>query len=84
MNRQWIVPIVLGVLLVAVLGLGQADDRAFAGDDPEFLSSKGCKKCHFAQSRSWKKTVHAKAMDVLKPGEKADVMKKFKLDPQKD
>lgn len=84
MKRRWIVPILLSVAFIAVLGFARTESPAIAGEDPEFLSQKGCKKCHFKQHRSWKKTVHAKALDVLKAGEKADIKKKFKLDPEKD
>ena len=35
----------------------------------EYQGAKACKKCHFAQHLSWKKTKMAKTYDILKPGE---------------
>ena len=53
-------------------GFARPEPQACAAEGAEFLSQKGCKKCHFKQAKSWKKTVHAKAMDNLKPGAAAE------------
>lgn len=84
MKRQWFTPLVLGAVVLAAVALTSDRTPATAEDAPGHVSQRSCKKCHFKTHRSWKKTAHAKAMDVLKPGEKADVKTKFKLDPQKD
>ena len=53
-------------------------------DDPLYLGSKSCQKCHYKEYTSWAKTEMAKAFEVLKPGAKADEKKKVSLDPEKD
>ncbi len=83
-KRHWITSLVLAGAALAILAM-VADQRSVSAEEgTAFISQKGCKKCHFKTHRSWKKTLHANAMDVLKPGEKPDIKKKFNLDPQKD
>ena len=59
-------------------------DGICARDGAEYVGVKGCKKCHFKQWSSWKKTGMAESFDSLKPGTKADEKKKAELDPEKD
>lgn len=49
-----------------------------------YEGSTSCRKCHIRQFRSWSSSVHGKAFDILKPGERADVKKAHNLDPDKD
>jgi len=84
MKRHWVTTLALVGAVFAILALVSDQRPVSAEDDFAFIGPDGCKKCHFKTYRSWKKTVHAKAMDILKPGEKAEVKTKFKLDPQKD
>jgi hypothetical protein len=84
MKRHWITPLVMGVAVVATLALVSDQRPASAEGEFAYTSQRGCKKCHFKTHRSWKKTVHANAMDILKPGERADVKTEHGLDPQKD
>ncbi|MGE0708262.1 MAG: multiheme c-type cytochrome [Planctomycetota bacterium] len=49
-----------------------------------YVGSKDCKKCHFKEYKSWEATPHAKAFDVLAPGQRAAAKTKAKLDPNKD
>ncbi len=86
MNRRWLAPLALGAAVVAVFALVESGRSAAAdeGATPEFVGQTACKQCHFKEHKSWKKTVHAKALDLLKPGEAADAKKKANLDPQKD
>ena len=53
-------------------------------EEAKYVGAKNCKKCHFKQHMSWKKTTMAKTFETLKPGQNADTKKKFGLDPQKD
>ena len=53
-------------------------------DAPTYVGSDACKKCHFKQHRSWKKTVHAKALQSLKPGVKVEEKMAAGLDGEKD
>ena len=55
-----------------------------AGDEPEYAGTNKCKMCHKAVYDSWEETPHAKALDNLKPGERAEVKTKHGLDPEKD
>lgn len=79
----------LAVLVATLLGEPAVDTvvRAEGGDEapkPEFIGSDGCKKCHFKQWMSWRKTSMAKSFDTLKPGEAVEAKKKHGLDPEKD
>jgi len=51
---------------------------------PDFAGVKSCAKCHRKVYKSWKKSKMAMALDILKPGERAEMKKKAGLDPQKD
>lgn len=84
MKRHWSTTLVLVAAVLAVLALAADERTVQAEGDFAYVSQKNCKKCHFKTYRSWKKTTHAKAMEVLEPGERADVKKQFNLDPQKD
>ena len=52
--------------------------------DYEYVGSKKCKKCHMKQHKSWAKTKMGKALDILKPGNSAEMKTKHNLDPAKD
>jgi len=54
------------------------------GEEHEFVGSKKCKMCHSKQYKSWEETTHAKAFEILKPGERSEAKAKFKLDAAKD
>jgi hypothetical protein len=49
-----------------------------------YVGTKGCKKCHIKQYKSWVKTKMSKVYDLLKPGERAEAKKKAGMDPKKD
>ncbi len=58
-----------------------------AAAESSFEGRKKCYNCHKGEGESWDKTLHAKAMESLKPtrGKKKDeAMVKAKLDPKKD
>ena len=86
----------LALLLASLLAAASFDGSlAFKekGDDvaasclrakPDYIGASGCKKCHFAQWKSWKKTLMANAFETLKPGQAAEAKKKHGLDVQKD
>jgi len=57
---------------------------AVAGDQPAYVGSKTCKKCHSKQYKSWSKTKMGQALNTLKPGEVSDKKTQFKLDLVKD
>ena len=72
-----------GVVLGTVIGIGLIGYEVGAGSeakDPapvpgvkaEFIGGKKCKKCHIKQNKSWKKTKHAGAWDLLKEEHRND------------
>lgn len=75
----WIVLMLIFVLAGAIQSQEKKESK-----DYSFVGTKGCKKCHIKQFKSWKETKMAKAYDILKPGERAEAKKKAGLDPQKD
>ena len=81
-----IVPLVTSILVASLLVFlvsspGIAED---AGKKPEYVGAKSCKKCHFQQSKSWKKTNLALAFEHLKPDQSVEAKKASGLDPKKD
>jgi hypothetical protein len=73
------------ILIVFFIFFGLFQTReAQANPDYSFIGTKGCKKCHIKQFKSWAETNMAKAFDLLKPGERAAAKKNAGLDPQKD
>ncbi len=50
----------------------------------DYAGVNSCMKCHRKVWRSWNKNVKAKALEILKPGERAEAKKQSGLDPQKD
>lgn len=58
-----------------------------AGDalaEAKFLGNKSCEKCHKEVYDSWKKSVHAKAFDLLAPNVRGDKKKEAGLKPAED
>ncbi len=53
-------------------------------DEPKYLGSKSCQKCHYKEYASWQKTAMAKSFEALKPGAAAESKKKAHLDLAKD
>lgn len=70
--------------LIPLLGLLLVASMPAAAQTPQFEGVKVCAKCHDLQADAWKMTPHAKAFASLKPGAKAEVKLKAKLDPEKD
>jgi hypothetical protein len=75
----------------AFIGLGvlvdstRSGNRALAEDaKPAYIGADACKKCHFKQNGSWKKTAMASAFEKLKPGEAAEKKTAGGLDPKAD
>ena len=69
---------------LAALAAGLLAGVARAGDDPAYDGRRKCVGCHKAQAVSWQATAHAKALESLAPGVKADAKRKAGLDPAKD
>ncbi|MCP4202263.1 MAG: hypothetical protein GY769_10035 [bacterium] len=50
----------------------------------EYIGSKGCKKCHLKQYKSWEATTMATTFNALKPGERGEAKLTAGLDPNND
>ena len=76
MRRRW-VAVSLMIVLVGAVGLfagasaaavaeAEALAAAHAFQDASYVGHKdGCRKCHLKEHRSWSRTPHAKALDLL-------------------
>jgi len=58
-------------------------DEAEAGRGT-YVGVSTCKKCHFVQYRSWQRLAHARALEVLAPGEAVEAKRAAGLDPDRD
>lgn len=54
--------------------------HAGIGDEPKYVGTKTCKKCHFETWESWSRTRMARSFNVLKPDAQLEVDKKKKID----
>ncbi|MCP4715480.1 MAG: hypothetical protein GY868_10210 [Deltaproteobacteria bacterium] len=72
------------VALYLFVGLALFGLPFIAYTSEEYRGANKCKVCHIKIYKSWKKTSHATAFEVLNPGVKAEAKKKAGLDPQKD
>ncbi len=71
--------LVLSLLVVSVLLLA-----AVAQAEHAYVGTKGCKKCHIKQWKSWSETKMANAFETLKPGVVAERKAELGLDADKD
>lgn len=74
---------VLAAVLVFALAVVVVASTAQA-EEFEYVGSKGCKKCHLKEYKSWEATTMATTFDALKPGERAEAKLKAGLDPDND
>lgn len=78
MNRETGLVLMLSATLVlGTVAVARSQEHAF-------ISTKGCRKCHIKQYKSWAETKMAQAFEILKPGERAEAKKGAGLDPDKD
>jgi len=76
----------------AFVGLGVLVDTTRSGSvalaedaaKPAHIGADGCKKCHFKQFNSWKKTTMATTFERLKPGASPEKKTAGGLDPKAD
>lgn len=81
-HRNWVV---VGAVFAIALAWVGARSAAAAGEDQfAYVGAKKCKMCHAEAYKSWETTTHAKAFDILKPGERSEAKAKYKLDAAKD
>ena len=65
--RHSVVALSIFVVVLVITGVsgGPDDPNADPTAGATYIGVKACKKCHFKQHRTWKKTKHAKAWDTL-------------------
>ena len=68
----------LAAFAIVALSAGSAWAEA------KFLGNASCEKCHKEIFDSWKKSIHAKAFDLLAPNTRADKKKEAGLKPAED
>ncbi len=66
------------------LGMVLALGMTCAGGEPPYDGRRKCVSCHKSQAESWEQTAHARAMESLAPGEKAEAKRQAGLDPDED
>ena len=82
-RARWPALLLLAGLVYAGPARGRAAD-APAGDPPFYVGAKTCKKCHYAQHRSWQQSRMARAFESLEPGTATTAKRKAGLDPDRD
>lgn len=68
--------------LVAIVLI--AMPASLSAQEHEYIGTKGCKKCHIKEWKSWSLTSMANAFDLLKAGNAVEAKKAAGLDPQLD
>lgn len=84
---SWCLPIAAFFVLGAFAGASRPTGIALAEDapaKPAHIGPEACKKCHFKQFQSWKKTPMASAFEHLKPDAAVEKKTAGGLDPKKD
>jgi len=78
------------LFIAAVCMVVMLDSTAIRAQDAEYVGVAKCKVCHSKaklggeEFQAWEQTAHAKALETLKPGAKAEAKSAANLDPQKD
>jgi len=58
--------------------------KSLTAEKFQYVGNKKCIACHKNEYKSWRQNYHAKALDDLKPGVKAEAKTKANVDPAKD
>jgi len=61
-----------------------ASAPAAAQEEHTFVGTKGCKKCHLKEFKSWEQTKMAQAYESLKPGVDTEIKQELGMDPDTD
>ncbi len=72
------------VMLVGMAGLLVSIPASAEDGEHAYIGSKGCKKCHLKQYKSWEQTTMATTFEALKPGERAEAKAASGFEVDKD
>lgn len=79
---------VVRVLLLALAFVGiasaQSEPDNLPVQDSAYVGHESCAMCHKAQYQDWRRSSHARAFELLKPGQRRAPKKKADLDPSRD
>ena len=78
-NRVLFVSVFALLFAFAAVSTASAQDGEF-----EYIGSKGCKKCHLKQFKSWEQTTMAQTFETLRAGANAEAKTAAGLDPAMD
>lgn len=76
--------VIVGLFLLALLALPTHADTVVSASPPVYVGYEGCAMCHRDHYADWQRSKHAKAFELLKPGQRVAAKKKAELDPDKD
>lgn len=72
---------VIGATAVLAATLGPSTAHA---QDPEYVGSRACRRCHLREHRSWQRGSHANIFELLEPGVRPEAKEKVNLQPSVD
>jgi hypothetical protein len=52
--------------------------------EPEYVGSRACRRCHLREYRSWQNSAHANIFTLLEPGMRPEAKRKVNLQPDVD
>jgi len=58
--------------------------HAAAAQEPEYVGSRACRRCHLREHRSWQRGSHANVFELLEPGVRPEAKEKVNLQPSVD
>jgi len=69
-------------------GVSEDESRTHAArgqeEEPQYVGSRACRRCHLREYRSWQQTAHADIFTLLEPGVRPEVKRKVNLQPDVD
>jgi hypothetical protein len=72
------------VLAFAGVAAAQSEPHAAPVSDVAYVGHESCAMCHKAQFEDWRRSSHARAFELLKPGQRRAPKRKADLDPSRD
>lgn len=69
---------------LAAIGWGLSYASPARSQEPEYVGSRACRRCHLAEYRSWQEGVHANIFELLEPGVRPEAKRKVNLQPDVD